>query len=67
MTLRFLIAAAVATSAVAYAQNPITADSPYQIRYASNLTVGDSAVNISNTGAHGGVTLQSGTTASVGG
>ena len=67
MTLRFLIAAVIATSAVAYAQNPITADSPYQIRYASNLTVGDSAVNISNTGAHGGVTLQSGTTASVGG
>jgi len=65
-----LFTLALATSllaVVAFAQNPITADSPYQIRYASNLTVGDSVVNISNTGARGGVTLQSGTTASIGG
>jgi hypothetical protein len=40
-----------ATAAFAQAQNPITADSPYQVRYASNLTIGDSVVNISNTGA----------------
>lgn len=54
-------------SVAAFAQNPITADSPYQIRYASNLSIGDSVVNISNTGARGGVTLQSGTSASIGG
>jgi hypothetical protein len=49
---------------VAYAQNPITADSPYQVTYASNLTIGDSVINITNTGAHG-AGLGSGTTASV--
>jgi hypothetical protein len=38
-------------SAVAFAQNPVAADSPYQIKYASNLTVGDSVINISNSGA----------------
>jgi hypothetical protein len=48
----------------AYAQNPITADSPYQVKYASNLTVGDSVVNITNTGAHG-AGLGFGTSASV--
>jgi len=65
--LRLFITMAMATTIVAYAQNPITADSPYQIRYASNLTIGDSVVNISNSGGNGGVTLQSGTTAQVGG
>ena len=30
-----------------------TLDGPYQVRYASNLTIGDSVVNISNTGANG--------------
>jgi hypothetical protein len=47
-----------------YAQNPITADSPYQVHYASNLTHGDSVINITNTGAHG-AGLGSGTSASV--
>jgi len=31
----------------------ITLDRPYQIRYASNLTAGDSVINITNTGANG--------------
>jgi hypothetical protein len=44
----------------------ITADSPYQVKYASNLTIGDSVVNITNTGALG-AGLGSGTTASVSG
>ena len=30
-----------------------TLDGPFQIRYASNLTAGDSVVNITNTGANG--------------
>jgi hypothetical protein len=37
-----------------FAQNPITADSPFQVRYAANLNVNDSFVNITNTGASGG-------------
>src|SRR6202167_4967281 len=51
--LQTLILAATATSVVAFAQNPITADSPFQIKYASNLTAGDSVFNISNSGANG--------------
>jgi hypothetical protein len=49
-----LILATVAFSAVALAQNPITADAPFQVRYASNLNIGDSVVNITNDGASGG-------------
>src|SRR5688500_7249763 len=48
---------------VAFAQNPITADSPFQVRYASNLNVADSVVNITNTGARG-AGLAAGTSAS---
>jgi hypothetical protein len=48
----------------AFAQNPITKDSPYQISYASNLTIGDSELNLSNTGANG-AGFGYGTTASV--
>ena len=59
-TLLFATMAAVA----AYAQNPITADSPYQVKYASNLTIGDSVVNVTNTGARG-AGCGSGTSASV--
>jgi hypothetical protein len=49
-----LSASVVLLSAAAFAQNPITADSPFQVRYASNLNIGDSVVNITNTGASGG-------------
>jgi hypothetical protein len=31
----------------------VTLDGPFQVRYASNLTIGDSVVNITNTGANG--------------
>lgn len=34
----------------ALAQNPVTADSPFQIRYVANLDKGDSLINITNTG-----------------
>jgi len=64
MKVRTLVLAAMSISVVAFAQNPITADSPYQVKYASNLTIGDSVVNITNTGAHG-AGLGSGTSASV--
>jgi hypothetical protein len=33
--------------------DPITADSPFQVRYAANLNIGDSVVDITNTGATG--------------
>src|SRR5277367_5693833 len=54
ITMRFTLAiASLALSTIAFAQNPITADSTFQIRYASNLNIGDSDVNISNSGATG--------------
>ena len=46
-----LAALALGFGTVAFAQNPITADSPFQVRYASHLNVGDSVINITNTGA----------------
>ena len=53
MQLAKLAFAAISLSMVAFAQNPITADAPFQVKYASNLTFGDSVINISNTGANG--------------
>lgn len=43
----------VQRSIVAFAQNPITADSPFQANYISGLNVGQSYVNLINTGANG--------------
>src|SRR5438552_17534818 len=60
---RILILAALATAMVAYGQPNITVDSPFQVRYASNLNIGDSVVNITNSGARG-AGLASGTSAS---
>ena len=37
----------------AWSQNPITADSPFQVRYFSNLNLADSVINITNSGAQG--------------
>jgi len=51
----------------------VSTDTPFQVRYASNIrpsgntTIPDSVINITNTGARGGVTNTSGTTASIGG
>jgi hypothetical protein len=42
----------MALSAVAFAQAPLSSnDGPYQIRYASNIIIGDSYIDISNDGA----------------
>jgi hypothetical protein len=42
----------MALSVAAYAQTPLSSnDGPYQIRYASNVTIGDSYIDISNDGA----------------
>ena len=50
---RNTVLASFALAVAAFAQPNITVDSPFQVRYASNLNVGDSVVNISNTGARG--------------
>jgi hypothetical protein len=42
--------AAFATTIVAFAQNPVTSDAPFQIKYFSNLTAGDAYINIVNDG-----------------
>ena len=63
--LQIVIAAFVFTGA-AYSQvsaTNITVDGPFQVRYASNLNIGDSVVNITNSGARG-AGLASGTSAS---
>jgi len=53
MYLMKVILAALVISMVAFAQNPITADSPFQVKYAANLQFGEAYVDISNTGANG--------------
>ena len=54
MNMRLTLAlATLGLSMVAFAQ-----DGPFQVRYASNLNIGDSVVNITNTGAASGGTAQ---------
>jgi hypothetical protein len=62
MYIRLLVLAVVAI-ATAFAQVGAV-DSPYQVRYASNLNIGDSVINITNSGARG-ADLQAGTAASI--
>ncbi|MBY0504749.1 MAG: hypothetical protein K2X03_12620 [Bryobacteraceae bacterium] len=50
---------AIAFSVAAFSQ---AVDVPYQVRYASNLNIGDSVINITNSGANG-AGLAAGTTA----
>ena len=49
MKLSFLIAALGLSSVAAFAQSAL--DTPFQVRYAANLNIADSYVNISNSGA----------------
>src|SRR5438552_3045876 len=63
---RILIFAALATAMAAYGQvsaTNITVDAPFEVRYASTLSIGDSVVNLTNSGARG-AGLASGTSAS---
>jgi len=53
MQLRNVLLAAVVCTVSAFAQNPITADSPFQVSYAANPSAGESYINIINTGANG--------------
>ena len=60
-TLRSTLLASFALSMAAFAQN-VTLDTQYQVRYVSNLNLGDSVINITNSGARG-AGLAAGTTA----
>lgn len=51
MRCRTNLIAVLFSLASAFGQNPVTADSPFQVRYASNLDIGESVINITNTGA----------------
>jgi hypothetical protein len=62
--LKVLVLAFLVLPMPAVAQPNVTVDTAYQIRYASNLDVGDAVVNITNSGARG-AGLQSGTSASI--
>ena len=46
-----VVVLAILCSMIAFSQNPITADSPFQVKYAANLASGDSVFNLTNTGA----------------
>ncbi len=61
-SLRTTLVASFALSVVSFAQPNVTVDSPYQVRYVSNLNLGDSVINITNSGARG-AGLAAGTTA----
>ena len=52
-SLRNTLIASFALSVVAFAQPNATVDTPYQIRYVANLNLGDSVINITNSGARG--------------
>jgi hypothetical protein len=66
MHLRIVILAALVCTMVAFAQNPITADSPFQVRYAANPAAGESYIDIVNTGANGASLLGPGFGAAAG-
>ncbi len=53
MHLRNVLLAAFALSTAAFAQPNATADTPFQVRYAANLNIGESYIDITNTGANG--------------
>jgi hypothetical protein len=54
MNLRVLLVMAMVVACAITVNAQVSADSPMQVRYAANLGVGDSYVNITNTGATGG-------------
>jgi hypothetical protein len=74
LQVRSLVIAAMLTAVAATAHDrPYSTDTAFQVRYTSNIppagstAIPDSVINITNTGARGGVTYQSGTSPTVGG
>jgi hypothetical protein len=57
MHLGNVILVAFALSTAAFAQPNATLDTPFQVRYAANLNIGDSYIDITNTGNNGAPTL----------
>jgi hypothetical protein len=55
MNIRFFAFAAVVSAVAAFGSQPGGADQPFQVRYASNLAIGDSVVNFSNAGSSSSV------------
>src|SRR3954463_16164906 len=64
MHLRNVVLATIALAGAAFAQ--VSADSPFQVRYAANLNLGESYINITNTGANGAPLLGPGFGGAVG-
>lgn len=62
--LQFIVAAVVCAASAYSQQEQVTLDGPYQLRYASNLNLGDSVINITNSGARGAA-QPSGTSAAI--
>jgi hypothetical protein len=61
MYLRNFIVAIFVLAAVAYAQNPVTADSPFQVRYVANLSAANQAyITLTNSGFRAGAPLATG-------
>ena len=54
MRFQFVAPIALLFAITGFAQNPVTSDSPLHVKYAANLNIGDSILNVSNTGASGG-------------
>jgi len=61
MYLRNVILVALVCAIAAFAQTPASLDTIYQVKYAANLSVGDSYFDIMNTGANGASPLGPGT------
>jgi len=57
MQLRNVLLVALVCAMAAFAQNPITADSQFQVSYAANPSAGESYINLINTGANGAALL----------
>jgi hypothetical protein len=53
MHLRNVILATLALATAAFAQPAATSDTAFQVRYAANLNIGESYIDITNTGANG--------------
>jgi len=70
MYLRNVILVSLALAMVTFAQGPATTlavtDAPFQTRYASNLNIGDSVINVQNDGANGAPLLGPGLGGAVG-
>ena len=66
MQLRNVLLALLVVGMVALAQTPVATDGSFQVRYAANLNMGESYINITNTGANGAPLLGPGFGGSVG-